>query len=1090
MIHSTIRCVKILLLVALLAVGTIVTPAIAANSDIEKQYNRLNEDIYRLFQNQEYEKAISTAKKTITFAEKNFGEESPLTIVTIFTLAQLYEALGRLEEAEQQLLLVVSLYEQSFDAGELDKVNAKESLASVYMAQGKFQKAEKLFLEALNTKKGLLGDIDPETALTMASLAELYRQMGLYGRADELFRDAIQIYQKLQGDQDPGLYTMLANQARLFENQGLFEQAEAAYTKVWQFDLKTLGEKHPNTIANLNNLAGIYRKQGLFRKAEKALKKVLSDYKSTFGDKNPETVVATNNLALLYENQGLYDQAEPLFKTALNLSKGVLGESHPRTLAIMNNLALLFESQGIFKKAEPLYINTIELNRKIKGAEHPDTIASLNNLAYLYLLQNEFNEAEKLFEDVLQIWEVQLGEQHQKTLKALNNLARVKRQLGRYEEAERMFKKALGLRRQTLGENHPDAIRSMIDTAGLYISQKKLSEAEEMNVEALQRAQNTLGDKHPYSLEALNQLASIYESSRKLDKALEIRTSGFEHRSEFFDRVLWVTGENARQSYITLHKPEQDAYIALLSKINKPETARLTLNVSLQRKGLLLKIASEIQKVVELADAPHLSGLANRLNKARKDFAALTLAGPSGETAEEFQKKLLKLENEIDDIQAKLGRASRMYQDTTRKIAVDEVLEALDENDVLIDFIAYKDKTDRMIAIVVQKDPQKKPRIDLVPLGRIVALRHAVSIYRTAIQDEGVELDELEETGKEVFDAVWKPLEPFLGKKSSIYLVPDSVLHLLPFDAMIDEDGKYLLETKDLKILSSARDLVVASLTPNNGELMIVAGPDYDIEYLKDEKKTILERRRRRASRGIAAGLRLASVGMRSLSFSRLRGAELEGKTIKTVSDRKNKASVMHTLKRAEEQRLRELKKAPLMLHIATHGFFLSTDESLIKRLLSLQRGATNRLPPPGDNPLLRAGLAFAGVNKNAPFLGDIDTDNDGVLTALEVLELKLIGTQLVVLSACETGVGEIHAGEGVYGLRRAFQEAGVNSVLNSLWPVSDEGTRRLMTGFYTRLLDGLPSRVALKKTQLALLKSEWDHPYYWAAFVMVAKKD
>jgi CHAT domain-containing protein len=144
-------------------------------------------------------------------------------------------------------------------------------------------------------------------------------------------------------------------------------------------------------------------------------------------------------------------------------------------------------------------------------------------------------------------------------------------------------------------------------------------------------------------------------------------------------------------------------------------------------------------------------------------------------------------------------------------------------------------------------------------------------------------------------------------------------------------------------------------------------------------------------------------------------------------------------------------------------------------------------VPPPGDNPLLRAGLAFAGINKNAQFLGDIDTRNDGVLTALEVLDLKLSGTKLVVLSACETGLGEIHEGEGVYGLRRAFQEAGVSEVVNSLWEVSDAGTQALMIEFYQRILTGMPARQALRESQLALKASPlWGQPYIWSAFMMV----
>ena len=181
------------------------------------------------------------------------------------------------------------------------------------------------------------------------------------------------------------------------------------------------------------------------------------------------------------------------------------------------------------------------------------------------------------------------------------------------------------------------------------------------------------------------------------------------------------------------------------------------------------------------------------------------------------------------------------------------------------------------------------------------------------------------------------------------------------------------------------------------------------------------------------------------------------------------------------------MQRAPEILHLATHGFFLKADDTLRKRLLKLQRGGEVHVPPPGDNPLLRAGLAFAGINTNAQFLGDIDTINDGVLTALEVLDLNLSGTRLVVLSACETGIGEIHEGEGVYGLRRSFQEAGVAEVVSSLWAVSDEGTQALMTNFYGRILAGVPARDALRETQLELMDSpEWGYPYIWSAFMMV----
>jgi CHAT domain-containing protein len=242
-----------------------------------------------------------------------------------------------------------------------------------------------------------------------------------------------------------------------------------------------------------------------------------------------------------------------------------------------------------------------------------------------------------------------------------------------------------------------------------------------------------------------------------------------------------------------------------------------------------------------------------------------------------------------------------------------------------------------------------------------------------------------------------------------------------------------------------------------------------------------------RRSAAIQLGLRGSASGLRGLNFDPLPGAEKEGRLITEEVAESQKASEVYFKNEAQEIVLADLASPPEILHVATHGFFLKADDTLRKRLLKLQRGAELQVPPPGDNPLLRAGLAFAGINTNAQFLGDIEIVNDGVLTALEVLGLNLTGTRLVVLSACETGLGEIHEGEGVYGLRRSFQEAGVAEVISSLWAVSDRGTQALMAEFYQKVLAGQPAREALRETQLELMDSpEWGYPYVWSAFMIV----
>ena len=264
------------------------------------------------------------------------------------------------------------------------------------------------------------------------------------------------------------------------------------------------------------------------------------------------------------------------------------------------------------------------------------------------------------------------------------------------------------------------------------------------------------------------------------------------------------------------------------------------------------------------------------------------------------------------------------------------------------------------------------------------------------------------------------------------------------------------------------------------------AGPDYNTDQVVGRET--LERARTRAAGAadLQSGLRGMS-GLRGLKFDPLPGAEKEGQLIVSTVSAQGRPATIHSRADAQERVLRDLEQPPEILHIATHGFFLKPDDTLRKRLLKLQRSGDFQVPPPGDNPLLRAGLAFAGINSNAQVLGEIDTDNDGVLTALEVLGLDLGGTRLAILSACETGLGEIHEGEGVYGLRRAFQEAGAQAVVSSLWEVSDAGTQTLMAALYKRLLAGKTPHDSLREAQLEMLKnSQWSMPYIWSAFYMV----
>lgn len=881
-------------------------------------------------------------------------------------------------------------------------------------------------------------------------------------------------------------YRAKAVLADVLEARGNYATAEAMVGDLLAWQTRTLGADHPNTVATLVSLASLYRKEGRLAEAEKLFRDAYARFDKVLGKTHRSTIVAANNLGEILEKAGLYDEAEPFLREASDGTRQVLGDSHPATMVSTNNLALLYEGQGDFEKAESLYSGAISAATRALGETHPDTLAVLNNLAYLLMLKQDWAAAAPMFTRVIDGWTALYGADHPNTLKARNSLARVLHRSGQLDAAEQSFAEVLGARRRVLGDNHMDVLRSQIDLAALYHTQNRLAEARELLERTLSVVETALGPQHPYTFETLNGLAAVKEGIGDLDGALKVRRLTFERRNEFLARMLYVTGDNAREGYIRLYQPELAAYADLLSRMSPDVAGRGLLEISLNRKGLLFKVASELAQIGRLSRDPAMAKISDQLAEKRKKMASLTLSGPTEETKGRHLEVLGELQDQINRLQGDLGRASARFRKSVRTITADELANALSEDGALVDFVQFSSQgKSRLMAATLRKDGGK-PVYGVVSYGDVAAIDAAILKYRKDIQNEELDLDEVLDAGAAAYKLIWKPLEPALNGRASAYVVPDGTLNILPFAALVDR-GKYLIERVDLHVYTTSRNLLPSSQAAAKGGYIINAGPDYNTDEVTGRDQLDQAKSRSAGVSGVRDSMRGMASGMRGLRFDPLPGAEKEGQLIRQSVAAKGASNAIYTRRDAQEKVLRELAEPPEILHIATHGFFLKPDDTLRKRLLKLQRSADVQLPPPGDNPMLRSGLAFAGINANAQVLGEIDTDNDGVLTALEVLSLNLSGTKLAILSACETGLGEIHEGEGVYGLRRAFQEAGASTVVSSLWEVSDAGTQKLMTALYSRLLQGKNPHLALREAQMEMLRiGEWSSPYIWSAFFMV----
>ncbi len=1044
----------------------------------DEQLEQLNQQLVEYYQLGDYPKATNWAIKVLAYSREYLGTKHKNTLTSMNNLAFLYDSQGQYDQAEPLYIEALALSRKVLGAKHPSTLTSINNLAILYKSQGRYEQAKSLYIATLDLRKEVLGNKHPSTLASINNLASLYESQGRYDLAEPLYIETLDISKEVLGTKHPDTLTSMNNLAGLYQSQGRYDQAEPLYIETLDIIKEVLGTKHPNTLASMNNLALLYRFQGLYDQAETLFIESLDILKEVQGAKHPNTLTSMDNLAGLYQSQGRYDQAEPRLIETLDLRKEVLGTKHPDTLDSTHNLAILYESQGRYDLAGPLYIETLDISKQVLGAKHPSTLLSMHSLASLYESQGLYDLAGPLYIETLDLRKEVLGTNHPSTLSTMNGLAGLYKDQGQYDQAEPLYIETLNLRKKVLGTKHPSTLASMNNLAGIYQLQERYGQAEPLYIETLDIIKEVLGTKHPSTLTTMNNLANLYRIQGRYDQAEVLSDEALSATQAFLTQVLWAAGEKTRGSYILQQKNTTDFYLSLFGHRATDANARRSLALSLNRKALLLQISSQIRAVSRSSDNPALKELATSLKSNRKRLSALVLAGKSARV------ELQALEERINQQQAELGRHVQQLRRSSLSVTPQQVIQALDDQSVFVDFLVYRPMKDynfqpeHLLALVVSRDQDHPIRI--LNLGEMAPIRLAIEQYRKILGTPNRLTNHDKVIGQQLYQSLWSPLVPYLKEKRRVYLAPDGILNLLPFTSLIDEAGRYIVSQNDVIMLSSGRDLVLPSLKAEVTAPVILAAPLFDAAQTEQ----------------YAAGLnrREATTTARSLNalyFSPLVGTLKEGDDLAAQLELSQHKANYYKLAEATETIVKAIQ-SPRILHMATHGFFLedvileAPDQGLLQQGGIGAIEETPTLPSATSNPLLRAGLALVDANLAINAYAE---NVSGILTAEEVLDLQLAGTELVVLSACETGVGEIRIGEGVYGLRRAFQEAGAQSVLSTLWSISDEGTQHFMQQFYRRYLDGASPQQALRDTQMEFINSDkWKHPFFWAPFVMVGR--
>lgn len=792
------------------------------------------------------------------------------------------------------------------------------------------------------------------------------------------------------------------------------------------------------TIANQGLL---YATMGRFTQAEAYTAEALDLRKTKLGETNVGVAASYNNYGVLKYNLAKYNEAEKDIQQALSILEQNQLKAAMQYAIALNNQAMLYQIVGRYEEAITSLKEALAIAEKLQSSKSKNQLKFISNLALLYQQTGKYTEAEALYLSA----QNRLSKTSPDYAGILTNLALLYRAMDKNDKVEEPLKKALTIYKQNFGEENPVYAKTMSDLGNFYRSQAKYAEAEPLLTKALAVREKTLGTSHPLYAQSQEDLAIYYWKKGENDQAYTLYKAVMDQSLEFINNYFSPMSEAEKTKYWDVLSPRFQRFynFAGAHASNQPAVINDLYDYQMATKALLLNSTNKIkQSIINSKDAALIKDYFTWLDQKE------TLARLYAYTKEELKDQKINLdsvERATNTLEKGISERSKDFSAgyTTQKITYSQISSVLTDQEAVVEVVRVRSydqnftEDSHYLALVLTKN-SKVPTLIKLENGQQLETRYA-KYYRNTIQQK--QLDNVS------YDQYWSKIEPAVAGKKVLYLSLDGVYNQLNLNTLQKTGGDYLVKKYELVLLSNSKDLLaIKSRKPSTPtkKAFLLGFPDYGGPELATlpGTKTELE--------GISKMLKVSGY---------------------TVSQ--------FTQKEATEKNLKSIK-APELIHIATHGYFLK-DVETAGNIYGVS--AENAL----DNPLLRSGLMLAGASKTISGVSqpNLESNDNGVLTAYEAMNLNLEGTSLVILSACETGLGEVKSGEGVYGLQRAFLVAGADALIMSLWKVDDAATQLLMTNFYTNWIKLRDKQKAFKQAQLQLM-TKYKEPYYWGAFVMI----
>ncbi|WP_435158079.1 CHAT domain-containing protein [Haladaptatus sp. DFWS20] len=1015
-----------------------------------------------------YDHAERLYKTAIRRIKQLLGEHNSSLFTIYSNLLDMYLEIGDHSKSVTVLTQVESLLNQN--DRELESLGSHLlRLSEFYRLSGDFEISIQYCLSGLRNHSKSNGQESIIYARGIGILGTIYSDMGYYQISEKLHQRALHLQNEILGEINMESPSTLNNLGSVSMSKGNFEQAESLFLESIKMSSEFNSFHNPTVETATGNLANLYFNKGEYKRAEKQYRQLIRNWEKT-ERKSVDYGIDLSNFAQLYLMMGDSSTALEYFQKALDIHVELLGENHPICATDLHNIAITYINDSRYQNphvSEYIFKKSIKIKKKILGPYHPSIAETLSQLAYVYYSQNKLSKAEICLERAYMIQKRFKGDRHpyhQDTAKIISALSYVKFDLMNRDRWWDIFSKYESWSQEPNLDDHQASYQGLYHRLGIgeALPQEVNQESKRLAKLALEIEREVFGNDHQNVAWSLIHLARISALEKNQREAVEYLKEAVLILNKNISQILSIQSDEKRLSYLESNKiaTDQVIWLSINYLLDNRDALSAVYDLVLHRKGIATE-ASKLQRTAILAGRyPHLTFKLQKLNKISDQIALKTFQGPKNESTVEYQNTLKEWEEEKYELDAELSReiVEKELDDSFFNLNPITISGALPPKTILLEFVEYESINDRQYVVFVV-DPDSSELIKAIPLGEADSIDELIRKYLEGTYTGNSLLQNLFQVyGIRLREKIFDPIN--INGCERIIIAPDSDLHTLPFEILPDEK-EYLIDSYKISYLNTGRELLPAknSSPSTPSKPLVIGAPNYNLGLNTSPK--------------IESDNPWQTINM---IFKPLSGAKKEADKI---------AKLLHTDKIVgNDAREKEFKQilspkqisshqgSPQIIHIATHGFYLPIEDF---------PGKEHRIIM--SSPMLRSGLAFAGANTVLQGSFPDKELGDGLLSAEEILWLDLLETELVVLSACGSGLGDRQVGEGIFGLRRAFILSGVGVLVMTLWPIDDKITQKLLVEFYENLKTGVIPTDALRSAQLKI-KSEHPAPLHWGAFI------